>query len=97
MDLFSGGGGGRLGCCWCLFCSCPWAELLSLVIRCICLVSAFVIGGRSLLGSVEGVCSVIGHIVFACVWYVSIMLMTFFAALSMCVGVTAFEVMRSCM
>ena len=59
--------------------------------------SAFVIVGRSLLGSVGGDCSIIGHIVCACVWYVSIMSMTYFAALSMCVGVTAFEVVRYCM
>ncbi len=50
-----------------LSCSCRWAEFLSLVRRCICRVSALVIGGRSLLGSVGGVCSVIGHIVCACV------------------------------
>ena len=73
MGLFSGGGGGRLGWCWCLVCSCRWAEFLSLVRRCICRLSAFVIGGRCFLRSVEGVCSVIGHIVCACVWYVSIM------------------------
>jgi hypothetical protein len=95
--LFSGGEGGRLGCCWGLDCSCLWAEFLSLVRRCICLVSAFVIGGRSFLGSVDGVCSVIGHIVYACLWYVSIMLMTYFPALLMCVGVVSFEVVRSCM
>ncbi len=60
--------------------------------------SAFVIGVRSILVSVEGVCSVICHIVCACVWYVSIMLMTYFVALSMGVGVMAFEVVvRSCM
>ena len=95
--MFSGGGGGRLGCCWCLYCSCRWAEFLSLARRFICLVSAFVIGGRSFLDSVEGVCLVIGHIVCACVWYVSTMVMTYFAALSMCVGVMTFEVVRSCM
>ena len=44
-----------------------------------------------------GVCSVIGHMVWACLWYVSIMLMTHLAALSMCVGVMAFEVVRYCM
>ena len=55
--------------------------------------SAFVIGGRRFLGSVKGVCSVIGHIGYACVWYVS---MTYFDALSMCVGVTSFEMVRSC-
>ena len=97
MGMFSGGGGGLLGCGWCLSCSCRWAKFLSLVSRCIYLVSAFVIGGRSFLGSVKGVCSVIGHIVCACMWYVSIILMTYFAALSMCVGVMACEVVRSCM
>jgi len=97
MGMFDGGGRGRLGCCCCLACSCRWAEFLSLVTRCICLVSAFVIDGRIFSGSVEGVCSVIGRIVRACVWYVSIMLMTYFAALSMCVGVMAIEVVRSCM
>jgi len=60
-------------------------------------VSAFVIGGRSFFGSVEGVCLVIGHIVCAYVWYVSIVLMTYFAALSVCVGVVSFEVVKSCM
>ena len=49
------------------------------------------------LDSVEDVASVIGHIVCACEWYVSIMLMTYFVALSMCVGVMPFEVVRSCM
>ena len=68
-----------------------------MVRRCICLVSAFVIGGRSFLGSVGGDCSIICHIVCACVWYVSIMSMPYFAALSMCVGVTTFEVAWSCM
>ena len=97
MGMFSGGGGGRLGCCLCLSCSCRWAEFLSLVRRCICLVSAFVIGGQSFWGSAEVVCSVIGHIVCPCVWYVPIMLMTCFAALSICFGVTAFEVVRYCM
>jgi len=87
----------RLGCCWCLAYSCRWAEFLSLVRRCICLVFAFVIGGRSVLGSVEGVCSVIDHNVCVFVWYVSIMLMTYFAALSMCVCVMPFDVVRSCM
>ena len=90
-------GGGRFSCCWCLSSPCRWVEFLSLVRRCICLVSAFVIGGWSFLGSVEGVCSVSGHIVYACVWYVSIMVRTYFATLSMCIGVTAFEVVRSCM
>ena len=65
--------------------------------QCICLVSAFVIGGRSFLGSVESVCLVIGHIVCACVWYVSIIRITYFAALLMCVGVVSFDVVRSCM
>ena len=95
--MFSGGGGGLLGCCWCLSCSCRWAEFLSLVSRRICLVSACLIGGRRFLGSVEGVCSVIGHVVCACVWYVSIMVMTYFSALSMCLGVMVLEVVRSCM
>ena len=95
--MLSGGGGGLMGCCWCLSCSYRWAEFLSVVSRCICLVFAFVIGCRSFLGSVEGVCSIIGHIICACVWYVSIVLMTDFAALSMCVGLMAFEVVRSCM
>ena len=67
MGLFSSGGGERLGCCWCLVCSCRWAEFSSLVRRCICRVSAFAIGGRSFLDSVEGGCSVIVHIVCACV------------------------------
>ena len=40
---------------------------------------------------------VIGHIVWACVWYVAIMSMAYLAALSICVGVMAFEVVRSCM
>ena len=97
MGVCSGGGRGYVCCCLCLPCSCRWAEFLSLVRRCICRVSAFVIGGRSLLGSVGGVCSVIGHIVCACLWYVSNMLITYFAALSMCVGVVVFKVMRSCM
>ena len=78
-------------------CFCRLAEFLSLVSRCICLVSAFEVGGRSFWGSVEGVCSIIGHIDCACVWYMSIMLMAYFAALSMCVVVMAFEVVRSCM
>ena len=97
MGLFSGGGGGRLGCCWCLSSPRRWAEFLNLARRCICLVFAFVIRGRSFLGSVEDVCSVIGHTVCACLWYVSTMFMTCFAALSMCVGVMAFEVAKSCM
>ena len=91
------GGGGHLGCCWCLSCSCRRAEFLGLARRYIGFVSAFVIRGRSFLGSVEGFCSVIGHIVCACAWYVSIMLMTYFAALSMCVGVMSFEVVMLCM
>jgi len=89
------GGGGLLGCCWCLPCSCRWAKFLSLVSWCVCLVSVFVIGGRSFWGSVGGICSVIGHIVCACVWYVSIILMTYLVVLSMCVGKMAFEVVRS--
>ncbi len=97
MGMFSSRGEGRLCWCLCLSCSCRWAEFLSLARRCICRVPAFVIGSRSFLGSMGVVCSVIGHIVCACVCYVSIMVMTYFAALSMCVGVMAFEEMRFCM
>ena len=79
-------------CCWGLACCYRWAEFLSLVRRFICLVPDFVIGGRSLLGSMGGVCLVIGHIVCACLWYAFIIVMTYFAALSICVGVVLFEV-----
>ena len=41
IGVFSGGGEGRSVCCWGLACCCRWAEFLSLVRRCICLVSAF--------------------------------------------------------
>ena len=70
IGVFSGGGGARSVCCWGLACFCRWAEFMSLVRWFICLVSAFVIGGRSCSGSVEVVCSAIGHIVCACLWYV---------------------------
>ena len=84
-------------CCWGVACCCRWAEFLSLARQFICLVSDFVIGDRSFLGSVGGSCLTIGHIVCACLWYVSNMLITYFAALSMCVGVVVFKVLRSCM
>ena len=90
--MFSNGGWGRSVFCWGLACCCRWAEFLSLVRRCICLVAAFAIGVRSFLGSLGGVCLAIGHIVCAYLWYVSIILMTYLAALSMCVGVVSFEV-----
>ena len=64
--------------------------------RCICLVSDFVIDGRSFLVSMGGVCLVIGHIVCACLWYVFIMAMLYFAAFSMCVVVVSSEEVTSC-
>ena len=76
------GDGGHLVCCWGLACCCGWAELRSLVRRCICRVSDFYIGGRGFMGSVGEVCYAIGHIVCACLWYVFIMEMEYFAALS---------------
>jgi len=59
-------------------------------------VSDFVIGGWSFVGSMGGVCLVIGHVVCACLWYEIIIAMTYFAAFSMCVGVVSFDVVSSC-
>ena len=92
MGVVFVGGEGRFVCCCGLACCCPWAEFPSLARRCICIVSDFVIGGRSFLGSMGVVCLVIGHIVCACLWYVFIIVMTYFAALSMCVVVVSFKV-----
>ena len=93
---FSGGGEGRSLWCWDLAYCCPWAEFLRLARRCICLASDFVIGGRSFFGSVSCVCLAIGYIVCACLWYVLIIVMAYFAALSMCVGVVSFEAVSVC-
>ena len=74
-----------------------WAEFRSLVRRCICLIYIFVIGGRSFLASIGGVCCVIDHIVCACLLYVvNNTVMTYFAALTMCVVVVSFEEVSSC-
>jgi hypothetical protein len=96
MAVVFSGGGGRSLCCWGFSCCSRWADFRSLVRRLIFLVSDFFIYCRSFWVSMGGVCLVIGHIACACFWYVFIMVMTYFVALSMRVVVASFEEVSSC-
>ena len=73
MGVASCGDGGYSVCCWSLACCCRWAEFQSLVRRCICRLSDYIIVGCRFVDSVRGDCCAIGHIVCACLWHVFIM------------------------